>query len=202
MRRCSRHGHIRLGPRNSRPEYSNLSWFTMLFAGGIGTVLMFWGEWQSRSAIISRRPCRGVEPSPWPRPRMPSRYRSITLRCIPGRSLPCPGWPSPISSTAMTARQGQFRLLPAAARGDLWPPWARTIDIVSIWARCSGGRGLARPRLVAGRGGTVGAVRWSNDTGCALRSGQPDDRRHDLDRRRPGQGVKLLSNVTSAWRGA
>ena len=39
----SRHGHIRLGPRNSRPEYSNLSWFTMLFAGGIGTVLMFWG---------------------------------------------------------------------------------------------------------------------------------------------------------------
>lgn len=39
----SRHGHIRLGPRDSRPEYSNLSWFTMLFAGGIGTVLMFWG---------------------------------------------------------------------------------------------------------------------------------------------------------------
>ncbi len=39
----SRHGHIRLGPRNSRPDYSNLSWFTMLFAGGIGTVLMFWG---------------------------------------------------------------------------------------------------------------------------------------------------------------
>ena len=39
----SRHGHIRLGKRDSRPEYSNLSWFTMLFAGGIGTVLMFWG---------------------------------------------------------------------------------------------------------------------------------------------------------------
>ena len=39
----SRHGHIRLGPKGSRPEYNNLSWFTMLFAGGIGTVLMFWG---------------------------------------------------------------------------------------------------------------------------------------------------------------
>ncbi|MGL4414913.1 BCCT family transporter [Roseinatronobacter monicus] len=39
----SRFGNIRLGPADSAPEYSNLSWFTMLFAGGIGTVLMFWG---------------------------------------------------------------------------------------------------------------------------------------------------------------
>jgi choline/glycine/proline betaine transport protein len=39
----SRYGNIRLGDEDSRPEYSNVSWFTMLFAGGIGTVLMFWG---------------------------------------------------------------------------------------------------------------------------------------------------------------
>lgn len=39
----SRYGNIRLGGDNDRPEYSNISWFTMLFAGGIGTVLMFWG---------------------------------------------------------------------------------------------------------------------------------------------------------------
>lgn len=39
----SRFGNIRLGEPDSKPEYSNLSWFTMLFAGGIGTVLMFWG---------------------------------------------------------------------------------------------------------------------------------------------------------------
>lgn len=39
----SKYGNIRLGGRDARPEYSNLSWFTMLFAGGIGTVLMFWG---------------------------------------------------------------------------------------------------------------------------------------------------------------
>ncbi len=39
----SRFGNIRLGSPDSRPEYTNLSWFTMLFAGGIGTVLMFWG---------------------------------------------------------------------------------------------------------------------------------------------------------------
>lgn len=39
----SRHGSVRLGPDDARPEYSNLAWFTMLFAAGIGTILMFWG---------------------------------------------------------------------------------------------------------------------------------------------------------------
>ncbi|CAH1042868.1 BCCT family transporter [Halomonas sp. TD01] len=39
----SRYGNIRLGGEDDRPEYGNISWFTMLFAGGIGTVLMFWG---------------------------------------------------------------------------------------------------------------------------------------------------------------
>ncbi|MEQ3624197.1 MAG: BCCT family transporter [Celeribacter sp.] len=57
----SRHGHIRLGPRNSRPEYSNLSWFTMLFAGGIGTVLMFWGVAEPISHF-QNPPLPGVDP--------------------------------------------------------------------------------------------------------------------------------------------
>jgi choline/glycine/proline betaine transport protein len=39
----SRYGNIRLGGADAKPAYSNVSWFTMLFAGGIGTVLMFWG---------------------------------------------------------------------------------------------------------------------------------------------------------------
>lgn len=39
----SRFGAIRLGGNDARPDYGNVSWFTMLFAGGIGTVLMFWG---------------------------------------------------------------------------------------------------------------------------------------------------------------
>jgi choline/glycine/proline betaine transport protein len=58
---ASRHGHIRLGKRDSRPEYSNLSWFTMLFAGGIGTVLMFWGVAEPISHF-SAPPLPGVEP--------------------------------------------------------------------------------------------------------------------------------------------
>ncbi len=58
---ASRFGHIRLGGRDSRPEYGNLSWFTMLFAGGIGTVLMFWGVAEPISHFSSP-PLVGVEP--------------------------------------------------------------------------------------------------------------------------------------------
>ena len=36
-------GHVRLGGDDERPEYSTLTWFGMLFAAGIGTILMFWG---------------------------------------------------------------------------------------------------------------------------------------------------------------
>ncbi len=39
----SRYGSIRLGRDDERPEYGTLAWFTMLFAAGIGTILMFWG---------------------------------------------------------------------------------------------------------------------------------------------------------------
>lgn len=58
---CSQYGHIRLGPRTSRPEYGNLSWFAMLFAGGIGTVLMFWGVAEPISHF-AKPPLRGIEP--------------------------------------------------------------------------------------------------------------------------------------------
>ena len=36
-------GRIRLGGNDSRPEFSYLGWFTMLFSAGMGTGLMFWG---------------------------------------------------------------------------------------------------------------------------------------------------------------
>ncbi|QOR71179.1 BCCT family transporter [Ruania alkalisoli] len=57
----SKYGRIRLGSDDARPEYSNVSWFTMLFAGGIGTILMFWGV--AEPIYHSAQPPRaGVEP--------------------------------------------------------------------------------------------------------------------------------------------
>ncbi len=38
----SRYGSIRLGPNDSRPEYSNLSWFAMLFTAGMGIGLVYY----------------------------------------------------------------------------------------------------------------------------------------------------------------
>lgn len=57
----SRYGNIRLGGDDSRPDYSSLTWFTMLFAAGIGTVLMFWGVAEPISHFASP-PFEGVEP--------------------------------------------------------------------------------------------------------------------------------------------
>ncbi|AXH96502.1 BCCT family transporter [Ornithinimicrobium avium] len=57
----SRYGSLRLGKDDDRPEYGNLSWFAMLFAGGIGTVLMFWGVAEPISHF-SDPPFAGTEP--------------------------------------------------------------------------------------------------------------------------------------------
>ncbi|MGB6003199.1 MAG: BCCT family transporter [Ornithinimicrobium sp.] len=56
----SKFGRIRLGGDETEPEYGNLSWFAMLFAGGIGTVLMFWGVAEPISHFSN--PPRNVEP--------------------------------------------------------------------------------------------------------------------------------------------
>ncbi len=40
---CGRFGNIRLGDDDSRPEFSNFSWFAMLFSAGVGIGLLFFG---------------------------------------------------------------------------------------------------------------------------------------------------------------
>lgn len=39
----SRYGQIRLGPDHSKPDYSYMSWFAMLFSAGMGIGLIFYG---------------------------------------------------------------------------------------------------------------------------------------------------------------
>ena len=39
----SKYKNMRLGPDDSKPEYSNLAWFSMLFSAGMGVGLVFWG---------------------------------------------------------------------------------------------------------------------------------------------------------------
>ncbi|ANS77807.1 High-affinity choline uptake protein BetT [Serinicoccus hydrothermalis] len=57
----SRFGSLKLGKGDEEPAYGKVSWFTMLFAGGIGTILMFWGVAEPISHFTTP-PFPGVEP--------------------------------------------------------------------------------------------------------------------------------------------
>ncbi|NBU25366.1 MAG: BCCT family transporter, partial [Gammaproteobacteria bacterium] len=43
----SRHGKIRLGGRDAKPDFSTLSWIGMIFCAGVGATLIYWAvvEW-------------------------------------------------------------------------------------------------------------------------------------------------------------
>lgn len=56
----SKYGNIKLGADDSKPEYSTLSWFGMLFGAGMGIGLVFWGVAEPLSHFVS--PAPGIEP--------------------------------------------------------------------------------------------------------------------------------------------
>jgi glycine betaine transporter len=58
----SKYGKIKLGPDDSKPEYSYLSWFAMLFSAGMGVGLVFWGVAEPLNHYMSPNPLEGVEP--------------------------------------------------------------------------------------------------------------------------------------------
>lgn len=55
---CSKFGDIRLGPDHSRPEYSTISWFSMLFSAGMGVGLVFFGVAEPLSHYVN--PTNGI----------------------------------------------------------------------------------------------------------------------------------------------
>ena len=57
----SGYGRMRLGQDGERPEHSTASWFAMLFAGGLGSVLMFWGVAEPLNHMTNV-PMQDVEP--------------------------------------------------------------------------------------------------------------------------------------------
>ena len=56
----SRYGQIRLSADHETPEYGTLTWFCMLFAAGVGTILMFWGVAEPMSHFANP-PLQGVD---------------------------------------------------------------------------------------------------------------------------------------------
>lgn len=68
----SRFGSIRLGDDDDEPEYSTLSWLSMLFSAGMGIGLVFWGVAEPLSHYLS--PPEGVEGGTTEAARLSMRY--------------------------------------------------------------------------------------------------------------------------------
>lgn len=57
----SRFGRVKIGDDDATPEYSGLAWFGMMFAAGVGAVLLFWGAAEPITHFANP-PYEGVEP--------------------------------------------------------------------------------------------------------------------------------------------
>ncbi|MDO4898480.1 MAG: BCCT family transporter [Rothia sp. (in: high G+C Gram-positive bacteria)] len=57
----SRFGRIKIGDDDAEPAYSGIAWFGMLFAAGVGAVLLFWGA-SEPITHYAKPPYDGVEP--------------------------------------------------------------------------------------------------------------------------------------------
>lgn len=57
-----KYGKIRLGDDDSRPEYSNLTWFGLLFGCGMGVGLVFWGVAEPLTHYLNPVGMEGVTP--------------------------------------------------------------------------------------------------------------------------------------------
>ena len=57
----TRYGRVKLGDDDAVPEYSGLTWFGMMFAAGVGAVLMFWGIAEPMNHYANP-PMAGTEP--------------------------------------------------------------------------------------------------------------------------------------------
>ncbi|MGR3496381.1 BCCT family transporter [Citreimonas sp.] len=149
---ASRYGHIRLGGRDSKPDYSSVSWFTMLFAGGIGTVLMFWGVAEPMSHFATP-PLPGVEPHS---PEAAQDAISISLY-----HLGLHTWTIfTLPGLAFAYFIYRYRL-PVRVSSVFYPllhdriygPWGKTIDVVAILGTLFGvavSLGLGASQIAAG----------------------------------------------------
>jgi glycine betaine transporter len=68
---ASRHGRIKLGQDDDEPEFSTVSWLTMLFAAGMGVGLLYWGAAEPITHFL-----------------LAKDYETATGAFTPGRSMP------------------------------------------------------------------------------------------------------------------
>ena len=98
----SKWGKIKLGPDDSKPEYSTVSWFAMLFGAGMG-VVWYSGEYLSLWRIFQARfpELRLARKPPQILPYGPATCTGDFIR---GQTIASLDWALPISSSARENR--------------------------------------------------------------------------------------------------
>lgn len=97
----SRYGDVKLGPDDSEPDYSYLSWFAMLFSAGMGIGLIFFGVAEPLQHYATPPVGEGKT--------IEAAQRAMVLTffhwgCMPGRFTSSWGWRWPISHSAAGCR--------------------------------------------------------------------------------------------------
>lgn len=146
-----RHGSTKLGPPDSVPEFSTFSWAAMLFCGGIGTSVVYWGtiEW----AYYYQAPPFGVaaestEALGWATayPLFHWGFTGWALYCLPGVAIAYAYHVG--NSPTLSLSQSCKAVLGKATSG----PLGRIIDLtfmVGLVGATSTGLGLAVPLIAA-----------------------------------------------------
>ena len=194
----SPYGQVQLGRKEEPPQYSFPSWFAMLFAGGIGTILMFWGVAEPISHF-GTPPRAGVEPYS---PEAATEGMNFALYhlslhtwaifCLPGLAFAyfIHRYELPVRVSSV--------FYPFLKDG-IYGPIGRAIDIIAILGTLFGvavSIGLGTSQIGAGLGELFG---WENNTTLqvliivALEAVAVTSIVRGMDK-----GVKLLSNINIA----
>lgn len=144
-----RHGNIVFARENTEPQFSTLSWSAMLFCGGIGTSVVYWGTIEWAHYFVT--PPFGLEPrSPesllWATsyPIFHWGFIGWAFYCLPGIAMGYAYYVKGASGLRLSAACAD--VIP-----DLWKPVLNpvidVIFVIGLVGACSTGIGLAVPLI-------------------------------------------------------
>jgi len=101
----SRYGDVKLGPDDSEPDYSYLSWFAMLFSAGMGIGLLFFGVAEPIQHYAQPPVGEGRTIEAAREAMVLTFFRpSSTGACMPGQSTSSSAWRWPTSRSGAACR--------------------------------------------------------------------------------------------------